>query len=574
MRIQFTFPFLLLFLHFLFPELSMTQENENSIVENLPTTPMQEFRNLVEQNPSLLEATGAHQETLLHKAVLSNQTDKARFLLTLGLDPNAKDSYGRTPLMYACQRESQTMTSLLLKQGARVDATDNWGMDALYIATRNAFKQGMALLLKNGAGINQQNRWGLAPLHLALRDGNQDIVHWLLKNGADANLVSHWGTPLQVAVKQGSSELVSVLLRHGADVNKPNDVANTSVHTAVYQDQKQILDTLIQQDADLHAFNALGYQPIHIASIHGYISMARYLKEQGVDWSAVDQNGNSPLYYAKYYDYSRLARILAGEEEKSFPEKKSGEQYRPYPKKLQEGEARVFYTGHSGWAIETRNYYFVFDYYPYLTPDANPSLFNGNITLDELIGKPVLVFITHEHADHYNSAIYQWEGMPRDVEYIYGWEAFDEGEFIHFDKGHQVKNIRGAKITNVLCDDGGSSFHVQADGLTIYHSGDYSGDVENDMKYLSSLQDRVDLAFVGIDYNEIVRYTLSRLKPRVAFPMHKRLREVKYQEFKQQEKDRFPSIQIIPARNRGDRYFYQEGKIQPVTLQSVIFSYF
>jgi ankyrin repeat protein/L-ascorbate metabolism protein UlaG (beta-lactamase superfamily) len=552
----------------------MAQENEHSIVEDLPTTPFQEFKRLIEENPSFLETTGSHQETLLHKAVLSNQIDKARFLLSQGLDPNTKDDYGRTPLMYACQRKNQSIASLLLKKGADLAATDNWGMDAMYIATRNAFKEGMALLLSRGTNMNHQNRWGLAPLHLALRDGSSKIAQWLLENGADANLISNWGTPLQVAIKQGSSELVSMLLSYQADVNQTNDVGNTPVHTAVYHDEREILDTLVQQDANLYAFNDLGYQPIHIAAIHGYIRMARYLKEQGVDWSVVDQNGNDPLYYAKYYDYERLARVLAGKEEENYTDQKPGEKYTPYPDELRKGEARIFYTGHSGWAIETRNYYLIFDYYPYLDPDANPSLFNGNITLDELIGKPVLVFITHEHADHYNSAIYQWEGMPRDVEYIYGWEAFDEGEFIHFDKNHQVKNIRGAKITNVLCDDGGSSFHVQADGLTIYHSGDYSGDMESDMNYLSSLQDRVDLAFVGIDYQEIVRYTLRRLEPQVAFPMHKRLREIKYQEFKQQEMNRFPAVQIIPTCNRGDRYFYQEGKIQPITLKSTIFSYF
>jgi len=53
--------------------------------------------------------------------------------------------------------------------------------------------------------------------------------------------------------------------------------------------------------------------------------------------------------------------------------------------------------------------------------------------------KTVLVLVTHEHADHYDPVIHQWEDYTTDVRYIYGWKAFDEGSFIYFNQPHQKK---------------------------------------------------------------------------------------------------------------------------------------
>ncbi|KAL0225584.1 hypothetical protein P9112_012908 [Eukaryota sp. TZLM1-RC] len=64
------------------------------------------------------EATNA-----LHHAVKSVCYQTVRVLLEMGCNPNAKDSYGSLPLMYAVQSGCVGITILLLDYGAELDLT-------------------------------------------------------------------------------------------------------------------------------------------------------------------------------------------------------------------------------------------------------------------------------------------------------------------------------------------------------------------------------------------------------------------------------------------------------------------
>ena len=64
---------------------------------------------------------------------------------------------------------------------------------------------------------------------------------------------------------------------------------------------------------------------------------------------------------------------------------------------------RVTYIGHSGFLVEWPEQYWLFDYYNGTLPPLLPS-------------KPLLVFASHRHADHFNPAIFR---LPHpDVRYI------------------------------------------------------------------------------------------------------------------------------------------------------------
>lgn len=74
----------------------------------------------------LREVRGKHGEGLLHVA---EKADTVRALLKAGLDPNARDGRGRTPLMGPKTAESNR---LLLAAGADVRLTDDQGRTALW----------------------------------------------------------------------------------------------------------------------------------------------------------------------------------------------------------------------------------------------------------------------------------------------------------------------------------------------------------------------------------------------------------------------------------------------------------
>lgn len=51
---------------------------------------------------------------------------------------------------------------------------------------------------------------------------------------------------------------------------------------------------------------------------------------------------------------------------------------------LQKGEAVVWYLGHSGWAVKTKNHLLVFDYSERAAPVSEPRLANGYINPSEI----------------------------------------------------------------------------------------------------------------------------------------------------------------------------------------------
>ncbi len=64
----------------------------------------------------------------------------------------------------------------------------------------------------------------------------------------------------------------------------------------------------------------------------------------------------------------------------------------------------VTYIQHSGFSVDFADMMLVFDYWM------------GEITIPE--DKPVYVFVSHAHHDHFNEEIFEWERSGVDIRYI------------------------------------------------------------------------------------------------------------------------------------------------------------
>ena len=87
-----------------------------------------------------------------------------------GLDVNAPDGSGRTPLMLAADNEGYVpddVMELLLSKGARIDAQDPNGNTALILAARAGSMAGVEYLLQKGAAVNLKNAAGETALQWA-----------------------------------------------------------------------------------------------------------------------------------------------------------------------------------------------------------------------------------------------------------------------------------------------------------------------------------------------------------------------------------------------------------------------
>ncbi len=243
------------------------------------------------------------------------------------------------------------------------------------------------------------------------------------------------------------------------------------------------------------------------------------------------------------------------------------------------GEARVRYLSHAGWLVETAGRVLVFDYARQAARDAGGrSLEDGWLAPETLAGRPVIVFISHAHGDHYDPAVLMWATRVEDLTFVFGWAGpAGPKRVMAIDREPRVL-APGITVSAVQHDFDGipeSAFLVRTDGLVIYHSGDHAtvSDPPNpaftaNIDALARQVARVDLAFISIFgggtgrwVNGGDRYTIERLRPRVVFPMHGGGREHEYAAFAREARRLDLDATFAAAEHPGQVFHYRDGRL-------------
>uniref|UniRef100_A0A0G4FT30 Uncharacterized protein n=1 Tax=Chromera velia CCMP2878 TaxID=1169474 RepID=A0A0G4FT30_9ALVE len=94
-------------------------------------------------------------EYALQQAVERDCKRLLRYLISSGVDVNVEESYGRTVLMFACERGDVETVGILLKAGAKVNAGVS---TALISACQYNHRETVEVLLHWGADVNR-HRW-------------------------------------------------------------------------------------------------------------------------------------------------------------------------------------------------------------------------------------------------------------------------------------------------------------------------------------------------------------------------------------------------------------------------------
>ena len=205
-------------------------------------------------------------------------------------------------------------------------------------------------------------------------------------------------------------------------------------------------------------------------------------------------------------------------------------------------KATITYLFHSGYAIETARHLFLFDYYQPVA-DTTGNLSNGIISSEYLKTKSnIYVFASHNHADHFDPIILDWAKDNPDITYILSSDIKISNAKIksHFMAQYEELNDGEVFIKTFGSTDQGISFHVQADGLSIFHAGDlnwwhWKGETQAERTYAESafkaevekiVGQTIDIAFFPVDrrleefYAIGAEYFADKLQPKLLLPMH------------------------------------------------------
>jgi len=204
--------------------------------------------------------------------------------------------------------------------------------------------------------------------------------------------------------------------------------------------------------------------------------------------------------------------------------------------------AKIHYLYHSGFAVQTKDHFLVFDYYNDKPCPSKEGLAGGVITAKEIAAhNNPLVFVSHEHGDHYNPVILEWQKLNPNIRYIISSDVPAKGEKIHSLKPYEKLELDDMSIKAFGSTDQGVSFLLSVDGIDIFHAGDLNWwhwkdesteeeiklseqDFLKEMKHI--VGNRIDIAFFPVDPRLGSEYYLgaerfiSLMKPAMLVPMH------------------------------------------------------
>ena len=188
----------------------------------------------VAPTPAELEAYSG-----VHAAVAGGSTSEVERAVRAGADVDARDPFGRTPLMIAAHRRDIAIARALIELGANVNALDHQSYDALTIAAVHDDVEMLRLLLSSGGNARAiVSPFGSTALIAAARRGNAAAAEALIDARAPIEHVDYLGgSALLDAVAHATDDqryviTVKTLVNAGADLTRTNREGKTPLAVA------------------------------------------------------------------------------------------------------------------------------------------------------------------------------------------------------------------------------------------------------------------------------------------------------------------------------------------------------
>ncbi|MXN91251.1 hypothetical protein GR160_08415 [Flavobacterium sp. Sd200] len=234
------------------------------------------------------------ENTYLHQVANNYNPDAAlvsqyaQILIDNGVDVNARNIVGETPLMAAISRNQIKLAEVLLQNGASTNEQNKQGETPYYLAVVNLLSLPFYELLKGyeAPDFDKKTKDGVAFFFEFLKRTNSpsttanDLLKAMIADGADLFQTStHYSvekTAFDILAEKPFEVFETVFKSTDLDVAHTDDQGNTLLHKVcaynVNYDQNAARDTykktklLIEAGADANAVNAQEQTPMMLAS--------------------------------------------------------------------------------------------------------------------------------------------------------------------------------------------------------------------------------------------------------------------------------------------------------------------
>ena len=245
--------------------------------------------------------------TALHEAVIIEDLDRVKFLVSRGYEIDTKNNVGMTPLHLAAMFNKGTEISTILTCcGADIHAVGNGGITPLHCAIANCKMNDrdievVKLLISHGADICAKNNAGKTPHDIVKSWNHIELIEYFSSLQQDlAPPAAVPPTTTSSVVENLPTDAKSQTVEKMGGVDDVDENGSTKLHAMVFGENFAGVKFLVSTaGADVNARNNEGQTPLHFAAMfNNGIDIAQFLIAKGSDVNAKGNAAMTPLMFA------------------------------------------------------------------------------------------------------------------------------------------------------------------------------------------------------------------------------------------------------------------------------------